>query len=255
MRALVEPEANGSGLPTRAEERPDRAEEDLWRATEGERGREGTATVPSEEEKSGLHPTDTAAAGPSEPPTPSVEERGSRPGRPFRLWSQDESRFGLITIQRRRITLRGVKPVGTFQQKFDNFYVFGAVEPATGEGFFWEAPKLNSETFGRYLKALASAYPEELNVVLVDNSRAHTAKTLVLPENVRLLFLPPYSPELNPIERLWQAIKAELAWACPETIEVLGERVRELLDRLTPEQIQSLTRYDYILQALHGLIL
>jgi transposase len=257
VRALVAPEADtGASAPTplAKEATPGRAEAEPLLSPSVERGYEDEAPVPPKGETVSLSKTD-GAVGPSKPRSPSVDEGDSMPRRPFRLWSQDESRFGLITIQRRRITLRGVKPVGRFQQKFDNFYVFGAVEPATGEGFFREAPKLNSETFGTYLKALASAYPKELNVVLVDNSRAHAAKMLVIPENVRLLFLPPYSPELNPIERLWQAIKAELAWACPETIEILGERVRELLDHLSSHQIRSLTSYDYILQALHGLFL
>jgi len=75
------------------------------------------------------------------------EATPSQPCRPIRLFSQDESRFGLITVQRRRITLKGVKPVGVFQQKFESFYLYGAVEVTTGESFFQEAGKCNGETF------------------------------------------------------------------------------------------------------------
>jgi len=170
--------------------------------------------------------------------------------RPVKVFSQDESRFGLITIQRRRITLRGVKPVGSFQQVFKNFYLYGAVEVATGASFFWQGSKANSEQFGDYLKGLSEAFPDTLNLLLVDNGRFHTAKTLPIPENVRLVFIPPYSPELNPIERVWQAMKDQLAWQNFDTLEPLQDRVHELLSALTTDQLQSLTCYDYILQAL-----
>jgi len=181
-----------------------------------------------------------------DPPTAEARE-------PLRLFSQDESRFGLITVQRRRITLPGVKPIGTFQQKFESFYLYGAIEPATGESFFQEAQKANSERFGAYLKGLSEAFPDSLNLLLVDNGRHHTAKALEVPENVRLVFLPPYSPELNPIERFWQAMKDKVAWLAFDTLDPLRERVTELLAGFSVPQLQSLTGYDYILHALQCL--
>lgn len=156
-------------------------------------------------------------------------------------------------MQRRRITRKGVKPIGVFQQKFESFYVYGAVEPATGESFFSEADKCNSETFGAYLKGLSEAFPDNLNLLLVDNGRHHTAKALEVPENVVLVFLPPYSPELNPIERVWQAMKDQVAWLALETLDPLRERVKELLAGFSLPQLQSLTGYSYILQALQSL--
>jgi hypothetical protein len=62
--------------------------------------------------------------------------------RPVRVFSQDESRFGLLTIRRRRLTARGVQPLGSVQQVFEWCYVYGAVEPTTGERFFLELPYL-----------------------------------------------------------------------------------------------------------------
>jgi transposase len=174
--------------------------------------------------------------------------------RPIRLFSQDESRFGLITVQRRRITRKGVKPLGVFQQKFESFYLYGAVEVTTGESFFQEADKCNGETFQAYLKDLSQAFPDSLNLLLEDNGRHHTAKTLDLPENVRLIFLPPYSPELNPIERFWQAMKEKVAWLAFETLDPLKDRARELLPDFSPAQLQSLTGYPYLLHAFDSLI-
>ena len=67
--------------------------------------------------------------------------------RPIRVFSQDESRFGLLTVRRRRLTARGVQPVGSVQHVFEWFYVYGAVEPTTGTRFFLELPYLNADNF------------------------------------------------------------------------------------------------------------
>ena len=186
-------------------------------------------------------------------PASEPESTPTRALLPIRLFSQDESRFGLITVQRRRITLRGVKPIGTFQQKFESFYLYGAVEPSTGESFFWEAETCNSESFGAYLQGFSQAFPDSFNLLLVDNARFHTAKKLETPRNVRLVFLPPYSPELNPIERFWQAMKDKIAWTNFETLDPLRERVQEILSEFSASQLQSLTGYGYLLQALQNL--
>jgi transposase len=129
-----------------------------------------------------------------------------------RVFSQDESRFGLLTIRRRRLTARGVQPIGTVQHVFEWFYVYGAVEPTTGERFFLELPYLNAEMFQLFVDAFSQAFPDSLNILVLDNSGAHTSSQLTLPKNVRLLFLPPYCPELNPIERVWRDLKDDVAW-------------------------------------------
>ena len=71
--------------------------------------------------------------------------------KPVRIWCQDESRFGLITNQGRRITLKGVKPIGKKQWKRGNFYIYGVVEPATGEQYYQEFPRLNYNCFQEFL--------------------------------------------------------------------------------------------------------
>jgi putative transposase len=76
---------------------------------------------------------------------------------------------------------------------------------------------------------------------------------LVVPENVVLLFQPPYCPELNPIERLWQHLKADLKWASFKTLEQLQSKVDQLLAALTPEVIAAVTGYSFILDAVSAL--
>jgi DDE superfamily endonuclease len=109
------------------------------------------------------------------------------------IFCQDESRCGLLPIQRRRLTLTGVKPQGLVQYRFENFYVYGAVEPTTGESFFLELPYLNATNFQIFVDEFAHHYQETLKIVLMDNGSCHTAKSLVMPENLACLFLPPYT--------------------------------------------------------------
>jgi transposase len=76
------------------------------------------------------------------------------------------------------------------------------VAPTTGERFFLERPYLNAETFQLFVDAFAEAFPDSWNILLLDNSGAHTAQGMRWPEHVRCVWLPPYGPELNPIERV-----------------------------------------------------
>lgn len=171
----------------------------------------------------------------------------------MRVFSQDESRFGLLTIRRRRLTACGVQPVGRVQHVFEWFYVYGAVEPTTGDRFFLELPYLDAEMFQLFVDRFAQAFPDSLNLLLLDNSGAHTAQRLTLPENVRLVFLPPYCPELSPIERLWRDLKDALAWLQFPTLERQQDYVAALLRAYETTTLQSLTGYTYLLEAIHAL--
>lgn len=131
---------------------------------------------------------------------------------PIKGFAHDESRFGLRTIRRRRLTARGGQPVGLSQHDFENFYVYGAVAATSGEDFLLELPQLNSAKFQVFPDAFARAYPDTRNLIVLDNSRCHPAKNRCLPDTVRFVFLPPYSPELKPSERLWRDLKDRLAW-------------------------------------------
>jgi transposase len=173
--------------------------------------------------------------------------------RPIRVFSQDESRFGLLTIRRRRLTAHGIQPVGTVQHVFQWLYVYGAVEPTTGERFFLERPYLNAEGFQIFIDTFAAAFPDSLNLLLLDNSGAHTAQRLMLPANVRLVFLPPYCPELNPIERVWRDLKDALAWLHFPNLDAQQDYIAQLLRGYQAAPLQALTGYTYLVDAVHAL--
>lgn len=165
----------------------------------------------------------------------------------------DESRFGLQTVRRRRLTARGTKPVGIQQHRFENFYLYGAIAPEDGDGYFLGLPKLNAHLFQVFLEMFAQARSMTLNVLLVDNSRCHTAKNLVVPPNVVLLFQPPYAPEVNPAERVWQVLKDALAWQCFRDLAQLQAHVGQVVQAWDADLLRSLTAYPFILDAVNAL--
>lgn len=169
---------------------------------------------------------------------------------PIRYWCQDESRLGLKTETRRVITAKGVKPRMPVQWQRHAFYLYGIVEPKTGESFFYEFSHLDSVCFEQFLQLIAQTFPESLNVIQLDNSAAHTPRHLTVPDNILLLFQPPHSPELNPIERVWQDIKVDLKGEVFDTLDDLRTAVREVLGYLTPEWLASMAGFPYILSAL-----
>jgi transposase len=146
-----------------------------------------------------------------------------------------------------------VQPVGTVQQVFEWFYVDGAVEPTTGDRFFLELPYLNVDGFQLFVNTFAAAFPDRLNLLLLDNRGAHTAQRLTLPENVRLVFLPPYCPELNPIERVWRDLKDAMAWLQFTHLDAQQDHIATLLRAYQAATLQALTGYPSLVEAIHAL--
>jgi len=170
--------------------------------------------------------------------------------RPLRYFAQDESRFGLKTLIGQLITASGVKPIGQWQWQFKAFWLYGAVEPLTGEHFICQFSHVDTDCYQQFLDEFSKAYPNSLNILQVDNGRFHKAKRLQVPENIILLFQPPHCPEVNPIERLWLYLKRDLCWCLFDDLTQLQTKVDQLLAELTTEVVASITGYPFILEAL-----
>ncbi|NEP08479.1 MAG: hypothetical protein F6K25_32780 [Okeania sp. SIO2G4] len=110
---------------------------------------------------------------------------------------------------------------------------------------------MDAECFQVYLNQLSAQYNNSINIIQLDNSTAHTAKKIKVPENIILLFQPPHSPEINPIERLWQYMKDHLSWGIYETLEDLRTNLTEMINNLSSEIIASITGWNYIVEALN----
>lgn len=178
-------------------------------------------------------------------------DRAQQHGYPqWRLWTQDESRCGLLPIVRRRITARGVQPLLSSAYRFESLYLYGAVEPLTGASFFLELPLLNTQGFQLFLDHFAATDPSSFHLLLLDNGAFHKAKALHFPPNVGVLFFPPYAPELNPIERLWRDLKDWLANSPPTTLDALSNLLSTRLNSYTRAALRSLTGFSYLLMAI-----
>ncbi|MDQ2695414.1 MAG: IS630 family transposase, partial [Pseudomonadota bacterium] len=129
---------------------------------------------------------------------------------PLRLFCQDESRIGLHLPLGRRLTAPGVKPLQSHAPLYEYFWLYAAVEPHSGESCWLELPRLDTICFQAFLDHFSAQFPDSFNLLVLDNAPAHVAKALQVPDNVALIDLPPYCPELNPIERLWQDLKRRL---------------------------------------------
>jgi len=122
------------------------------------------------------------------------------------LWVMDEHRLGLKPIIRRVWSLPGQRPLATVHHRYEWLYVYGFVQPTTGRSFWLLFPTVSVPAFTlalRHFAAFAQAGSATDIRLLVDRAGWHTSRQLHTPPGVRLFFLPPYSPELQPAEHLW----------------------------------------------------
>jgi len=164
--------------------------------------------------------------------------------RSVRVWVVDEQRSGLLSVLRRCWTLKGHRPTVPYQTKYQWGYVYAAADVVRGDAEFLYTPDVCLEWSQLFLEQLVATDSEAIHIVIGDQAGYHPQpEAPERPEAIRLLPLPPYSPELKPIEPLWDQVKqrvANEAWATLEAIqgaitEVLApfweqvERVRSLL--------------------------
>lgn len=168
------------------------------------------------------------------------------------LYFQDESRFGLLTYTGTCISALGVRPVVDYQHKFSNTYLWGSYSPINGDSFVWEINGVNTAIFQGYLDALSEHRPKELKILVIDNAGFHSTKHIDIPSNIKLINIPPYSPELNPCEQVWQYIKQRFKNRVFETLESLREWLHEFVISMSKETIKSICSNHFYLEAFNG---
>lgn len=158
------------------------------------------------------------------------------------MYLEDESRFGLFTRNGKSITIKGVKPVCPFVQDFKNTYLFGAFSPITGSSLLLDMPYCNTECFEVFLNELSKQQPKEYKILFLDNGAFHKATRLVIPNNIALCFLPPYSPELNPAEKIWAFLKRKITNKAFNKLEDLQKFMDSIIQKyLDADTIKSIT--------------
>ena len=107
-------------------------------------------------------------------------------------------------------------------------------------------PHCNTETFQIFLNEFSQKSPDEFKVLLLDNGAFHKAKRLVVPDNIGLLFIPPYAPELNPAEKIWWKMKRNFSGKLYKTLDMVSEFIKCRVLELKTTQVKSTCSYDYI---------
>lgn len=160
----------------------------------------------------------------------------------------DEARFGQKGTLTRVWARKGSRPTAVRQTRYEWLYLYAAVEPATGESVALQAPSINAGTMEVFLGMLSRTLKKRDHaIVIMDQAGWHRAHALGVPDNITILYLPPYSPELNPIERLWGYMRSHyLANRSYESYGHLLDAGAEAWQALTPKVLRSVCACDYI---------
>ena len=162
---------------------------------------------------------------------------------------QDEAGFGRINKPKYCWCEKGVRPVVPCHHIREYRYAYGAVEPQTGESFFLILPYCNTDCMNMFLRELANAYPQDSIILICDGATWHRAKFLEIPSNIKLLFIPPATPEMNPIEQIWKEIrKRGFKNEIFATLDNVVDRLSNVICSLSNTVVKSITARKWILQ-------
>ena len=175
-----------------------------------------------------------------------LEQRRLRveyPAADIEVWAMDEHRLGLKPVQRRVWAQQGEQPIAAVKWRSQWLWLYGFVHPESGETYWWILPKVNINLFNRVLADFAQHFGVGKNkriILALDRAGWHISDQVEIPEGIHLLFLPPYSPELQPAERLWPLINEPIANRSFQSLDELEDVLFYRCQRLL--QLQQLIR-------------
>jgi transposase len=163
---------------------------------------------------------------------------------------QDEARFGRVVDPRSCWAKKPARPKVNTQLIRQYVYVFCAVSPQDGRLDSLVLPFANTEAMSVFLEELSRRYPDEQLLIFMDRAGWHRAKALRIPENVELGFLPPYCPDLNPQEQIWDELREKFfgnkLFGCLQTVvDTAAKGLRQL--EQSPEKIKKMVSWNWIL--------
>lgn len=181
-----------------------------------------------------------------------TEIQNKHPDSEVEVWFFDEHRVGLKSILAKVWSETGQRPEAVVQHRYEWVYVYGFVNPKTGETHWYLIPRVNV----KWLNLVLETFAEEVGVgenkiilLVQDNAGWHRSPKLQVNEGIFVDFLPPYSPELQPAERLWKLVDEPLVNRCFDTIEDLEDVLEQrccVLSEQMQEEIRDLTNYHWL---------
>jgi putative transposase len=161
---------------------------------------------------------------------------------------QDEAGFGRISKPKYCWCFNGLRPVVPCLHIREYRYAYGAVDPIDGESFFLIMPNCNTDCMNIFLQKLSENFPNDYILLPCDGASWHTSNGLKVPQNIELFKLPPATPEMNPIEQIWEEIREKgFRNELFMTLEKVIDRLCDTIRKLTPGTIKSITGRKWIL--------
>ena len=152
----------------------------------------------------------------------------------------------MFTRNGKSVTAIRVKPICTFQQVFKSTWLYGAFSPITGDHFQLILPHCNADNFQIFLNEFSKENPTELKIMVLDNGKFHKAKKLIIPKNIVMVFLPPYSPELNPAEKIWAKYKRAFSNKFYDCLDDVEEFIKDVVNKTIKKEVMSICSFSYV---------
>lgn len=168
---------------------------------------------------------------------------------PVRLIFQDEARFGRMSDPRACWAPAPMRPMVGLALVREFRYEYAAISPWSGDLDYMTAEKMNTESMSRFLKQVGGAHSQDFIVMVLDGAPSHKGKELEVPDNMALVFLPPYSPELNPAEQIWNVLRRDyFANRVFDSLNAATHQAERGLANLASnrEALKSLTNWPWI---------
>jgi len=166
----------------------------------------------------------------------------------IRIMFEDEAGFGRISDPSVCWAPSGVRPIVCHHHIREYRYAYGVVDPIDGEKFFLVMPNCDTACTNIFLRELSERYSKDYILLVLDNAAWHKSKTLEIPDNIRVFYLPPRTPEMNPIEQIWKEIrKRAFKNKFFKTLDMVVEKLCETCLSLTADCIKSITGRNWIL--------
>jgi len=160
----------------------------------------------------------------------------------------DEAGFGRISTIRACWAPKGMRPLIESHHVREYRYLYGAVSPQDGSRFFITAGNCNTDWMNAFLNGLSEAYSDDYILLVLDNAAWHKSQALEVPDNIKLTFIPPYTPEMNPIEQIWNTLRIPFANKRFPTLKKVMDQLQNAVNSLTDEVIMSTTHRSWIPQ-------
>lgn len=160
---------------------------------------------------------------------------------------EDEAGFGRINKPKACWCAKGIRPVVPCHHIREYRYAYGAVEPLTGEHFFLVLPYCNTDCMNVFFEKLSQEYPEDMILMVCDGAAWHKSRGLKIPSNIKLLSIPPYTPEMNPIEQVWKQIRSMgFRNVVFNTLNDVIDQLCDTINSLTNDMIRHITLRTWI---------